>query len=583
MKTDWQLDSLYLGFEDDQFLGDMLLLDQEIDGYNHLSTLIDEMETNDVLVNMLKMDERISSVFHKLYGFCHLTLTVDASHDVAKQYLDKLRGMQIKLKSASVLFVRYVADAPLDLSVPLIHEHQYYLSRMKKEASHLLSDDMELLISQLQQTGSNAWADLHNKTLSDVSVEIGGKSYPLPAARNFAFDHDAAIRKEAYEKELDAYKQVDTIAASVLNGIKGEVLTINKWRGFESVLAQTVEQSRMKPETLQVMLEAMVDYLPKFRAYLKQKALLLGHQNGLPFYDLFAPVGTFKKTYTYEDAQALILEQFGLFSTSLKDYTKQAFDKAWIDVYPKIGKRGGAFCFNIHPIGESRVLTNFDGSFSQTKTLAHELGHAYHGHILQQVSMLNSRYTMPVAETASIFCETILKQNVIKQASKEEAFTILEIDLQGSTQVIVDIYSRYLFESKLFELRKEKVLTVEDLNTIMIEAQKEAYGDGLDHNYLHPYMWINKPHYYSAGLNFYNFPYAYGLLFARGVYAEYVKQPEGFAKKYDELLMATGQHDIEDVAKLIGIDVTTKSFWEQSLSSIVEDIDLFIALSKELI
>lgn len=582
MKTDWSLDSLYLGFDSEAFLTDLQLLETKILSYHHFIDMIEEMDPIEVIENMLKQDESIASLYYRLYGFCHLTQTVEAKNEQASLYLNQLRNLQIKHKPSVVTMIRWLQDIDIEplTSSSLIKEHVFYLERLQLDASRLLSDDMELMLSQLQQTGSTAWSDLHNKVLSEVLVTVNGKDYPLPAVRNLAFHDDQAVRKEAYEKELEGYKDVETIAGAVLNGIKGEVLTTNAWRGYESVLAQTVEQSRMKPETLNVMIDAMVESLPKFHLYLKKKASLLGHENGLPFYDLFAPVGTYKKTYTYEEAQALILEQFSSFSESLASYTKRAFDERWVDVYPKQGKRGGAFCFNLHPLGESRVLTNFDGSFSQTKTLAHELGHAYHGYMMQKETMLNSRYTMPVAETASIFCETILKQNVIKNATKEEAFTILEMDLQGSTQVIVDIYSRFLFETNLFKLRKEKVLSVDDLNQLMIDAQKEAYGEGLDPNYLHPSMWINKPHYYSAGLNFYNFPYAYGLLFARGVYAEYEKNPEGFSERYNALLQATGKHMIEDVASLIGIDVTTKAFWKQSLASIEEDIDLFIELSN---
>ena len=275
-----------------------------------------------------------------------------------------------------------------------------------------------------------------------------------------------------------------------------------------------------------------------------------------------------------------IIEQFKTFSSRLSDFTQYAYDHQWLDVVPRSGKRGGAFCSNLHAIKESRILSNYNGSFSNLTTLAHELGHAYHGYNLIDESILNSRYPMPIAETASIFCETIVVNAAMKKVSDEEKMAILEASISDAGQVIVDIYSRFVFESALFDKRKDTVLSVNDLKQLMIMAQKEAYGDGLDNDVLHPYMWINKPHYYSAGLNFYNFPYAFGLLFAKGLYAQYLVEGESFVKKYDDLLNATGKELIADVAKRVNIDVTKPDFFRQSLDLIVKDIHQFIQLSK---
>ena len=283
--------------------------------------------------------------------------------------------------------------------------------------------------------------------------------------------------------------------------------------------------------------------------------------------------------FTYEEAQDFIVDNFRTFSVKLADFAQTAFDNNWLDVEPRKGKRGGAFCSNIHPIGESRIMANFEGSFSNVITLAHELGHAYHGSTLMDESILNSRYPMPIAETASIFCETIVVNAQLEKSTDQEKLSILESSISDAGQVIVDIYSRYLFESRLFEIRRDHSLSVDELKNLMLEAQKEAYGDGLDHEYLHPYMWINKSHYYSAGRNFYNFPYAFGLLFAKGIYAEYLKRGKDFVAEYDRLLNATGKKNIKDVAAMVGIDVNDPDFFRQSLSLIEKDIEDFIKLS----
>ena len=285
-------------------------------------------------------------------------------------------------------------------------------------------------------------------------------------------------------------------------------------------------------------------------------------------------------TFSYEEAMDYIIENFNSFNKELGSFVQEAYQKNWLDIEPRDGKRGGAFCSNLHPIGESRILSNFDGSFSSLTTLAHELGHAYHGSKLVDESILNSSYPMPIAETASIFCETIVVNAALKEMDDKEAVTILEQSIQDATQVIVDIYSRYLFETKLFEIREDHPLSVRELKETMLEAQRQAYGEGLDSDTLHPYMWLNKTHYYSAGRNFYNFPYAFGLLFAKGLYAIYLEKGDSFVKEYDDLLTMTGKNNIQDVAKKMNIDVTKPDFFRESLKLVEKDIHKFLELTK---
>ena len=292
-------------------------------------------------------------------------------------------------------------------------------------------------------------------------------------------------------------------------------------------------------------------------------------------------MGSVNTRFTPEEANDYILKNFKTFSPSLFNLAKKAFVEDWIDYTPRKGKRGGAFCSNIHSIKESRIMTNFTGAFGDMITLAHELGHAYHGDVIFKESSLNSSYTMPVAETASTFCETIVNKAALKDAkSNEERIFLLESSIQGYTAVVIDIMSRFIFEKTVFEGRESTVFDVEELNNIMVNAQLETYGDGLDKNCLHPYMWVCKPHYYSGGLSYYNFPYTFGLLFAKGLYSIYLKDNDLFIANYDKLLAATGKMKVEEVAKLMNIDVTKKEFWLNSLEMLKEDIELFLEITK---
>lgn len=346
-------------------------------------------------------------------------------------------------------------------------------------------------------------------------------------------------------------------------------------RGYESPLAMTLEQSRMSRETLDAMLEAIREYLPTFRKYLRKKGEMLGHENGLPWYELFAPLGKADKTYSVEEAKEYLINCFTKFTPDMADMMKEAFEEEWIDFFPRKGKRGGAFCAGVPSLKQSRILTNYDGLFGSIGTLAHELGHAYHNRQIENERIMNQDYPMPVAETASTFNETHLGQQALKEASGEERLNLLENDLREQTQCIVDIYSRYLFETAVFEQSKNKFLMADDLKELMLNAQREAYGDGLDERFMHPYMWVCKGHYYSANLSFYNFPYAFGNLFAIGLYSRFLKEGEPFVAKYKAMLKATPTCTAEEAGAMVGIDLTKKEFWLDSLSLIAENIEAF--------
>lgn len=589
MKMRWSLDELYSSLEAEEYLSDFNKLDEILNEHmdwsnENLSSLDKPKEKIETYLEKLT---NFTSLFSKLASYPSLIIAVDAKNERALKYLDQLHSKRIKATRPNIQFNNFIAKVDnLDQIIEeseLLKEHEFFLREIKHNTKYLLGEKEEIIISKMKNTGSRAWSKLQNMITSTllVDIEIDGeiKKLPLPVVRNIAHSKDAALRKKAYEAELEAYRKIEESSAAALNGIKGEVLTTSELRGYASPLEETLINSRMDEETLNAMLDAIREYLPVFRKYYRKKAELLGHKNGLPFYDLFAPVGNMDRTYSYEEARDYIVKNFRSFSDKLADFAENAFNNRWIDAEPREGKRGGAFCSNIHPIKESRILANFNGSFSNLVTLAHELGHAYHGHCLKDESILNSRYPMPIAETASIFCETIVMNAALEEAKDYEELSLLESSIQDAGQVIVDIYSRFLFESEVFEKRKKHSLSVKELKELMIEAQKKAYGNGLDQEYLHPYMWVNKSHYYYADRNFYNFPYAFGLLFSKGLYAKYLQDKEGFVKEYDNFLSATGKNTIADVAKIMGIDVRSKDFYRTSLELIKKDIDRFIYLA----
>ena len=587
MKMRWSLKELYPSFSSSVFRRDLAHLATEVAAWRRWSEtrLQGKQPPQRVIEEYLKRRIAFVHLEERLGVFASLALAVNTADAAARCALETVERIVADTAEDKVRFARWLAEISerdikaLEERSPLIAAHRFHLREIRANARHLLSEREEVLLAKLRITGSTAWSQLQNTLTATLMVPVRrGKKIeevPLSVARNLAYDPDPAVRRAAYEAELAAYPKVEEAAAACLNAIKGEVITTAQARGFESPLAMTLHYARMDRPTLDALLAAMKESLPLFRRYLRAKARLLGHRGGLPFYDLFAPIGKSRMRFTYDDARRFIVEHFSRFSPTLGAFADTAFRKRWIDAEPRKGKVGGAFCYNIHAIGESRVLTNFTGSLNNVVTIAHELGHAYHGACLKNESPLNSDYPMPLAETASIFCETIVTQAALEKAGRAERRAILEGSLQTATQVIVDIYSRYLFETALFAYRAEAVVPVEDLKGLMLDAQQKAYGDGLDRERLHPYMWLCKPHYYDADHNFYNFPYAFGLLFAKGLYAEYLKRGTSFVQEYDHLLSETGKNDVAAVAALMGIDVRDRRFWREALTIIGKDIEQF--------
>lgn len=584
MNKEWSLDALYKDYSDPKYQEDKEgLVNLTHDLVCFSDSLADTKEEEDTLLKAIDYLEQYQLLATKLSYYVALRLSVNTTDgETANESNAIERQVSLSTKSLAVIH-KYIAGIgdmdPYYEKHPKLRAYEYLITEMKKEAKHILSNDVEEVIARLNISAGSAWSSMHSFLTSTLEVEYRGGIITLPEVRNLAHSADANVRKDAYLAELKAYEKIKDAISYSLNNIKVQVNTICELRGYESPLALTLMQSRMKQDTLEAMFTAIREALPSFHRYLKHKAKLLGHTNGLPWYDMFAPMGESGKEFDASQAKDYLVNHFKGFADDLADMVLEAFENEWIDFYPRKGKVGGAFCENLPFIKQSRILTNFTGAFNDVVTLAHELGHAYHGLNIQEHLPLNVNYSMPVAETASTFNEALIMEAAIKDAQGSEKITLIESQLQDITQIICDIYSRYLFESAVFEKCRSGFLFAGELEEMMLWAQKEAYGDGLDPDYLHPYMWVLKGHYYSESLSFYNFPYAFGGLFARGLYEKYKQEGEDFVPKYRALLNATTVMSVEGAAREAEIDLEEPGFWRSSLQSVEELIDEFIKLT----
>ncbi len=584
MNEVWNLDRIYHGFDDPAFAADFAQMQEKVASYAAFAAALADAEPADALHQGIAMQEELSALVGKLAGYASLRQSTNTKDPVAGSQMGRIMGVVSGMAGARAAFQDWASKLPnlLELAKadPFLADYEYLFTNMKENSRYLLPGMGEEIMAKLSLSGGDAWSDLQQYLTSTVPVTYRDTTTNLSSIRNLAYDADPAVRKDAYEAELACYDRIKDPVAFALNSIKLETIHDCQLRGHESPLARTLKGSHLKQETLDAMLGAMDEYLPKFWQYLKAKAKALGHEGGLPWYDLFAPMGASSTSFTTEDAREYLLKQFSTFDQELTDMVATAFDDAWIDFFPKDGKAGGAFCAGVKCLGESRILTNFDGMFTDVVTLAHELGHAFHNQCIRDHRPLNQGYSMPVAETASTFNECVVMNAAIASAAdKDEKIALIESQLQDATQIICDIYSRYRFETMVFANREQQFMNADTLCGFMLEAQKQSYGDGLDENCLHPYMWVCKSHYY--GPTFYNFPYAFGGLFARGLYAQYEQEGAAFVPKYKKLLYTTPIASAEDTALVAGIDLTDKNFWRSALQTIADKIDLFCQLVNE--
>ena len=571
----WNLTNIYKSFDDTAYEGDIkdyLAICAE------LKTLLSKGR-KEALEETVQLLGRAMDLMENLFSYAYAVFSVDTGDARALKEVSRLDEAHQKLSECFVLFnilvKKHKKDIPALLKKsPILSERAQFIMDSLKEADHQMSEAEEALAQEMKAAGGDAWGRLQEA----VSSSLSGDGKSITELRNLAFDKSRSVRKKAYEAELAAWKSMEIPLAYSLNGVKKTAATMDTRRSWKSALEKSLFQSRMSAKTLDAMISVMEESLPEFRKYLNKKAELLGIKK-LAFYDLFAPIsqkGFTPKVWSFEEARDYIIQTFGSFALDMGLFAKNAFANGWIDSPPHAGKVGGAYCTSFPIAKESRVMCNFSPTFSGVSTIAHELGHAYHFHLLREECAFARAYPMTLAETASIFSETMLYNTTISKAKGFEKKYLTEMFLMEVTQVIVDILCRFYFEKAVFEKQKEGPLSADALCSMMTDAQKATYGDAMDPKLLHPYMWAVKCHYYSPDLGFYNYPYAFGQLFSIGLYVKYLEDKKNFPALYKKVLMATGRTDIKGVAKIAGIDVEKKDFFQESMDFITRMIRIFL-------
>lgn len=547
------------------------------------------------LADYLTESDKIDSLRETIGAYTYATYSTDTTNSEYLNNLSKFEEISLQSQSQAVIFQQILRTYSQELSLffttfPQFKSYSYVLNHFMEDGKHRMSPEQEELASDMERTGGAAWSRLHEQIISNLSDKETGKTFN--EIRNDAYNPDPQVRKTAWEKEIAMLKSMEIPIAASLNNLKGATVTLNKRRNWKKAIHRSLASAHITEKTLNSLIAAMEESLPMWREYLQIKGEILRKAGttcstdtkGCAFYDLFAPLtDTTPETspqtehkvkmegWTFQEARDYIIQRFSSFSQDMGNFAKTAFDNNWIDAKVRKGKVGGAYCIDFPAKRVSRVLSNFTGSFSDVTTLAHELGHAYHHHCIAHMDYSLTHYPMTLAETASIFAETIVMKDILSVAEGFDKIKLIEMHLQDSCQVIVDILSRFYFERSVFEKREQQELSAQDFCELMKAAQENSYGEGLSSE-RHEYMWAVKSHYYSTNLDFYNFPYAFGLLFALGLYAKYQQEGANFPETYKTILQDTGSLSCEDVCKKAGFDIETKDFWLSGIKTFMPEL-----------
>ncbi|TCP24516.1 pepF/M3 family oligoendopeptidase [Scopulibacillus darangshiensis] len=590
----WDLDVVFKGGSESESLDRFLVdLESDLQGYwQHLK----KTSAPQTIDEALNWKENI----HKIQDFSKRIVEAGAyigclnAQDVKDQHAKTLNGtiqtLGAQFESCSTLLDNQMDNIPQAVWEELLKDDelkniQFPLNESRDKAKEKLSAEQEQLVNALSIDGYHGWGELYDTIVGNMSIpfthpEKGESNLSVGQLDNLLTDSDRNVRKSAFAAWETAWHNQSDFCSSALNHLSGFRLNLYQQRSWDKVLKEPLAYNRMTDETLAVMWDVITSCKPTFVKFLERKAELLGLEK-LSWFDVEAPLESASTKVTYEESCEFIIDHFKKFNPQMAEFAAHAIENRWIEAEDRFGKRPGGFCTSFPIAEESRIFMTFSGTPDNTSTLAHELGHAYHQHVMNDLPNMAQHYAMNVAETASTFAEMIVSDAAKSSAATtEEHLAFLEDKVQRSIAFFMNIHARFLFETRFYEERKKGLVTSDRLDEIMLEAQKEAYCDALDT--YHPAFWQSKLHFYITDVPFYNFPYTFGYLFSTGIYVKALEEGPSFAKKYDALLRDTGSMTVEDLAKKhLDVDLTQPDFWRSAIGYCVKDAREFLSLTEK--
>lgn len=578
----WDLESIFKGGSDSQEFTEFL---RETD--NRMNQWIqrrDEM----TIEELVQAIESISPRLRQTGAFVSCLTAQNVKDKQALLLAEKVQEQQVKAQKLHLALEEKVRQLDEEqfkqlLKVDAVKPSAFMLEKTRKLSEDKMSSEKEELAAKLAKDGYHAWGSVYNEAVGrmEIPFDEDGETKNLSAGQlhNRLGSTDRSVRERAFAASQAAWEEQSPLFTQTLNRLSGFRLKLYEERGWENVLKEPLDLNLMTEATLTTMWDTIIKNKPELYAYMDKKAELLGI-NQLALHDVGAPLPVdddSKNHIPYAKACELIVKHFKRFSPKMADFAEMALRDGWVEAENRTGKRPGGFCTSFPVNQESRIFMTYDGSMSNVATLAHELGHAYHSWCLKDNEVQSQKqYPMSIAETASTFAEMIVADALVDEADSDDVKQMLiENKLSRSLAFFMNIHSRFLFETRFYEERKNGIVPTERLNELMVEAQKEAYGEKISS--YDPYFWASKLHFHITGQPFYNFPYTFGYLFSMGIYARALKSEASFEESYIALLQDSGSMTVEALAqKHLNVDLTKPDFWQEAIDVIIKDIRQFI-------
>lgn len=585
---DWDLTSYFPEFNGPEMKEFKKKLREDIDAIREEASTLTPLDKNnlDKWEKIFLDCEDLTTRYSHLRSYIGCVASADSlNEEHLKEEADmSILGAEFSKLSSELLNSLKNADDEVFNSFtqrPSLGSASYYLDRTREESQRRMDQENEILAADLGVDGIGAWGRLYDTVSSKLDFDMeypdGSKARLLMSQRRSLMEKpDRDTRKAAFEGGNAAWEGIEDVTASALNSIAGTRLTLNRHRGIDHFLDVALFQSAISRKTLDAMLEAIYSEIEVPKNILRLKASTM-NRDKVAWYDLGAPMDLeFKKKLDWDEAQNLVRNSFSASYPELGSFVTSAFEKNWVDWSPREGKRPGGFCTGSLLTKESRIFMTYNETIGDVLTLAHEAGHAFHSYIMRDIRPYAHFYPMTLAESASTFGEMILTEGILEDSSinNDEKILMLDTEINHGAIYMMDIPVRFEFEKAFYEERQKGEVPVSRLKELMIETQRNIFGDVLEEGGEDPYFWSSKLHFYITGVTFYNFPYTFGYLLSRGLFAMFKKEGEGFLPKYEEFLRLSGSDTAENVAKkTIGHDLEYPEFWIQSIHTLEEPLN----------
>jgi len=605
----WDLNTEYPAVESPALARDLTLAGELCAEIRQLSDLLRPLASRDLVPDdqtralvasnvpqaMLKYEQALV-LLHNVQTYLSCRLSVDATLAPAKALYGQAQSLQAALEEAYSpvqQILKYVDDATLAavLADPELKAYGYAVRKLRELRDYGLSLSEEDMLIAFGVNGPTAWGNLYDSLAGGIRCRLdlptGERWVGLAEAASLSQDPSEIVRATAHKAIRQAWQEHEEAAAAILNALSG--WRIEEYRRRSSrramhFLKTPLHQNRIKPATLDAMMAAVSDKKDLGHRVLRLQAKLLGKKTLAPW-DLFAPCPQLShggwQPPSFDDAISIIARAYAAIHPDMGAFVHMMAEKRWIEATVGPHKRPGAYCTQFAKSRTPRVYMTYTGGMRELKTLAHELGHAFHNWVMRDMKIAATHYPMTLAETASIFGETVVNAALLEQA--KDPADRLQFTWAQAREVesfVLNIPARFHFERRFYEQRQRSTLSPDELRRLMTESWQAWYGDSLSET--EPMFWASKLHFSIADLSFYNFPYTFGYLFALGVYAQRPKLGSDFYTRYVALLRDTGSMDAEEVAyKYLGVDLTQPEFWHQSLAIAEQSVLAFEAAATD--